>query len=322
LLRALNASKSQKQVESSLKLLYQVIPLLRQRTSYDIIHCHFGINAWKGSLLREIDASQGKLITTYYGFDISWYIQTFGENIYKRLFDTGDLFLAISEVMKRRLTELGCDEKKIILHRLGIDCRKFFFKPRQLNADGQIRVVTIARLVEKKGVEYAIRAVAKLAHVNQNIKYNIIGDGLLREDLQRLIQELDAGETVKLLGWKQQQELVEILDNSHILLAPSVTGKDGNQEGTPVAIMEAMAMGLPILSTQHSGIPELIENGVSGFLVPERDVDALAEKLNYLIKHPEVWCQMGQAGRLYVEEYHDINKLNDRLVEIYQQLIN
>jgi colanic acid/amylovoran biosynthesis glycosyltransferase len=252
--------------------------------------------------------------------DISYYIEAFGDDIYKPLLDKGDLFFSISEVMKRQLIELGCDEKKIILHRIGMDCRRFLFSSRRLNADGQVRLVTIARLVEKKGVEYAIRAVAKLANVNQNIEYNIIGDGPLREDLQRLIQELDVCDMVKLLGWKQQKEIVEILDNSHILLAPSVTGKNGDQEGTPVAIMEAMAMGLPVLSTQHSGIPELIKNGVSGFLVPERDVDALAEKLNDLIKHPEVWPQMGRSGRLHVEEHHDINKLNDQLVEIYQQL--
>jgi len=321
LLRAVNVPRYRKEVGSALKLLCLVIASLPKRTSYDIIHCHFGMNGRKGAVLREIGAIQGKLITTYYGMDISYYLQAFGDDIYKPLFDKGDLFFPISKVMKCRLVELGCDEKKIILHRIGIDCQRFLFTPRRLSAEGQIRLVTIARLTEKKGVEYGIRAIAKLANVNQKIEYNIIGDGLLREDLQRLIQELDVGDTVKLLGWKQQEEIVEILNNSHILLAPSVTSDDGNQEGTPVVIMEAMAMGLPVLSTQHSGIPELIENGVSGFLVSERDVDGLAEKLNELIKHPEVWAEMGRSGRLHVEEHHDINKLNDQLVEIYQQLL-
>lgn len=322
LLRVMNVHSYRKETGSALNLLCLLIPLLPQRPSYDIIHCHFGMNGRKGSVLRESGAIQGKLITSYYGMDISYYIQAFGDDIYKSLFDKGDLFFPISEVMKRQLIELGCDEKKIILHQIGMDCRRFLFTPRRLNADGQVRLVTIARLVEKKGVEYAIRAVAKLANVSQNIEYNIIGDGSLREDLQRLIQELDVCDRVKLLGWKQQEEIVEILNNSHILLAPSVTAKNGDQEGTPVAIMEAMAMGLPVLSTQHSGIPELIENGVSGFLVPERDVDALAEKLDYLINNPEIWPEIGQAARLYVEENYDINKLNDELVEIYQQLIN
>lgn len=170
-------------------------------------------------------------------------------------------------------------------------------------------------------MEYGIRAVAKLASVNQNIEYNVVGDGPLREDLQRLIQELNAGDVVKLLGWKQQQEIVEILNDADILLAPSVTSKDGDQEGTPVVLMEAMAMGLPVVSTKHSGIPELVENGVSGFLVPERDVDTLVEKLGYLIEHPELWSGMGRAGRAYIEEHYNIDKLNDRLVNIYQHLL-
>lgn len=82
-----------------------------------------------------------------------------------------------------------------------------------------------------------------------------------------------------------------------------------------------MAMGLPVVSTQHSGIPELIENGISGFLVPERDSDALVDRLSYLIEHPEVWPEMGRVGRAFVEEHYNINKLNDRLDEIYRQLL-
>ena len=80
-------------------------------------------------------------------------------------------------------------------------------------------------------------------------------------------------------------------------------------------------MGLPVISTYHGGIPELVDDGVSGFLVPERDVDSLADKLNYLISHPEVWEKMGQAGRKYVEKCYDLDVLNDKLVEVYQQLI-
>lgn len=113
-----------------------------------------------------------------------------------------------------------------------------------------------------------------------------------------------------------------MLEGADILLAPSVTGSDGNQEGIPVAIMEAMAVGSLIISTRHSGIPELVQDGVSGFLVPERDVDALAEKLIYLIEHPEIWPEMGQAGRAFVEANYDISKLNDSLVDIYQQLLH
>jgi len=84
-------------------------------------------------------------------------------------------------------------------------------------------------------------------------------------------------------------------------------------------LKEAMAMGLPVVSTWHGGIPEIVQDGVSGFLVPERDVDALVEKLQYLIDHPEIWLNMGQAGREYVLTHYEMNGLSDRLVEIYRQ---
>lgn len=306
---------------ASLKLLYFSIPLLRKQLSFDIIHCHFGANGLRAALLQKIGILQGKLITTFHGGDITTTLQRKGDHFYRQLFNDADLLLPISEHWQRKLIELGCDEKKIIVHHMGINCKKFSFIPRRPHAGSEAHLVTVARLVEKKGIEYGIRAAAKLLQVNSNIKYSIIGDGPMRENLQQLIQELDVGERVKLLGWKQQEEVVEILNDADILLAPSVTSKDGNQEGIPVAMMEAMAMGLPVVTTLHSGIPELVHNDTSGFLVPEKDVDSLAEKLGYLVEHPEDWLKMGQAGRAYVEEYYNSDGLSDRLVEIYRELL-
>lgn len=319
LLQSLNVFKYGKQ-SASLRLLYRTLQLVGKE-SYDIIHCQFGMYAPDGMFLRNIGALKGKLITAFRGYDISGYVQECGDDVYNQLFETGDFFLTNCEYFKRRLLNLGCNEKKLVVHGSGIDCSRFLFTPRRPQPDEPIRIATTGRLVEKKGIEYSIRAIAKLADVNHNIEYNIIGDGPLREELQQLIQELNLTDKVKLLGWKQQQELIEILNNSHIFIAACVTGKDGNQDAPVNTLKEAMAMGMPVIGTLHGGIPELIIDGISGFLVPERDVNAIAEKLGYLIKHPEVWPEMGRAGRAYVEEHYDTNKLNDELVEIYRQLL-
>ena len=159
-----------------------VIPFINNG-KYDIINCHFGYHGLKAVYLKQIGLLQGKIVTTFHGLDITNYLESFGENVYEQLFDTGDLFLPISELWEKRLIELGCSPKKIIVHHMGIDCDKFSFKPRNLSSDGQIRFVTVARLVEKKGVEYAIRAVAKLADTHRNIQYSIVGDGALRDKL-------------------------------------------------------------------------------------------------------------------------------------------
>jgi len=139
--------------------------------------------------------------------------------------------------------------------------------------------------------------------------------------LEALITELNVTNKVHLLGWRQRDEVIETLNQSHIFLAPSVTACNGDQEGIPVAIMEAMAMGMPVVSTLHSGIPELVENGISGILVPERDVDRLSEALADLINHPESWTAMGKAGRENISLNFHIEKLNDQLVEVCRTLV-
>jgi colanic acid/amylovoran biosynthesis glycosyltransferase len=127
---------------------------------------------------------------------------------------------------------------------------------------------------------------------------------------------------VKLVGEKDQKEIISILDQAHLFMAPCVTSKQGDQDAPVNTLKEAMAMGLPVVSTWHGGIPELVEDGVSGFLVPERDSEAIVEKLDYLIKHSEQWEAMGRAGRAKVIEKYNMNRLNDQLVEIYRMRLN
>lgn len=306
----------------SFRIFYSAAPFFQRKASYDIIHCHYGQNGLKGALLRRAGIIRGKLVTTFHGFDISGYIDQHGHRIYNPLFSTGDLFLPISERWRNRLVELGCNEKQILVHRMGVDCDRFAFSPRKRNPNGSITVVTIARLVEKKGVEYGIKAIAKIVKNHKKLQYIIIGGGPLLKSMRRLIRSLRVEDTVKLLGRKRQQEVIEILNKSHILIAPSVTGRDGNQEGIPVSLMEAMATGMPVVSTQYSGINELVENGVTGFLVPERDIDSLVNRTSYLIAHPDICLQMGLAARAHIVKYFNIHKLNNRLTEIYQGLLD
>ncbi len=324
-------------VSSQWMIPYWAIPILEnQRTQqpYDAIHCHFGPCGLKGAQLKLLGLLKGKLVTTFHGYDLTSFLQarkqknTKPERVYRQLFRAGDEFLPISQHWQRRLIQLGCDASKTHVHRMGIDTKTFTFTPRHLAAGESVKIITIARLVEKKGVEYGIRAIAQLVAMHRDanpdprlpaIEYNIVGDGPLKATLERLIDELKVSHCVRLLGWKQQREIVELLDASHLILAPSVTSKSGDQEGIPVVLMEAMAMGLPVVSTQHSGIPELVEDGVTGYLVPERDPDALANRLNHLVQHPDIWPKMGKAGRACVENHYNIDLLNKKLVDIYQE---
>ena len=177
-------------------------------------------------------------------------------------------------------------------------------------------------MTEKKGVEYGIRAVAEVVQKHQRVEYKIAGDGPLKGELQSLIRKLKVADNVELLGWKSQDEITELLQKSDILLAPSLTSENGSEEGIPGVIMEAFAQGLPVVSTYHAGIPEIVEDGGSGFLVPERNVSALTEKLEILVEQPVLCVSMGSRGRRFVETHYNIDTLNDRLVSIYDQLVN
>jgi colanic acid/amylovoran biosynthesis glycosyltransferase len=320
-----NPQKSQKllkgiQYDFSTKNLYRSIPFLHRKT-YDIIHCQFGTLGRIGLILRKIGVLEGKLITTFRGIDISRYVQEQGNDVYNELFQEGNYFLANCEFFRQKALKLGCNPQKIIVHGSGIDCRKFHFTPRCFPSDGIVRLAMTGRLVSKKGIEYCIRAVAIASQTYPQLELNIIGDGELKNDLENLISRLKMSSRIHLLGWKQQDEIIQILDKSHIFLAPSVTAEDGNQDAPVNTLKEAMAMGLPVISTYHGGIPELVEDGKSGFLVPERDSEAIAQKLLYLVENPEIWESMGLAGRRQVENKYNMEKLNDELVEIYQGLL-
>jgi len=317
--RTLNYSRYERE-SLSLRFFYGAIPFLGSN-NYDAFVCHFGPNGNKAVRLRDIGAISGKIVTIFHGYDMTAIPKSCGDNVYERLFATGDLFLPISEHWRNRLIQMGCDPDKIIVHRMGVDLESLTFIPRVISGGSPIRIITVARLVEKKGVEYGIRAVAALVEKFPQITYEIAGDGPLRESLQALIEELGINNKIRLIGWRSNDEIKRLLRCAHILLAPSVTAENGDQEGIPVALMEAMAMGLPVISTFHSGIPELIDDGVSGYLVPERDVDTLALKIFTLIEYPDESTRMARAGRDKIKTKFDINTLNLKFEDILKKLV-
>lgn len=291
--------------------------------SYDLIHAHYGPNGLIGAILKETGVFKGKLLTSFHGYDMSLLIAEKGEDVYKKLFEHGDRFLPVSNFWKEKLIDMGCDRERIIVHRMGIDLDQFRFKERKWDSR-RLKLITVARLDEKKGYEYSIKAVTKLIEANPGleIEYSIIGEGPLRTSLRNLIRNARMEDKIRILGPMDQEELRAHLENAQIFILASSTSRDGDMEGIPVVLMEAQACGMPVVSTLHSGIPEVVLDGESGVLVPEGDVDALTERLQYLVEHPELWPEMGRRGRKLVEQKYDIKMLNSRLVRIYEALLN
>ena len=202
---------------------------------------------------------------------------------------------------------------------MGVDLRRFSFHERVPQPGEPVRILTVGRLVEKKGLEYAIRAVAGARERYPDLLYDIVGEGPLRASLEALIGELGVGEVVTLHGAKSGERVRELMAQAHLFVMPSVTASDGDMEGQGLALQEAQASGLPVLATDHNGFSDSIVPGRSGVLVPERDATQLAARLVYLLERPGLWAGMGRAGRRHVEENYDITNLNRRLVELYAE---
>lgn len=286
---------------------------------FDIILCQFGDVALRFLPVKAKYKLSGKLVVCFRGFDISAYLQAHPD-CYRELFSRADLFLPICEKFRKSLISNGCDPRKIVVHHSGIDCEKFSYEPR--DPSGQtIHLISINRLVEKKGTEYAIKAVAALVKKYPQIQYDIIGDGGLKDSLLNIINSLGISKNVSLLGWRDNDEVAERLKKAHIFILPSIVAANGDQEGIPNALKEAMASGLPVVSTYHSGIEELVFDGQTGFLVAERDVITLADRLEFLIVHTEVWNAMGRKGREIVEQAFDTTNLNERLENLFFSLL-
>lgn len=288
--------------------------------NFDAIIAHFGHVGLDALRLREAGALCGNLLTFFHAYDMSVFLAEKGEGAYESLFQKGDYFLPVSRFWEKRLRDLGCPPQRTAVHRMGIDCTRFSFSPRVRPPDGITRIASVARLVEKKGIAYGLRALARVAERHPALEYTIIGDGPLRRMLEKLSGELQLGSRVRFRGSMGQEEIAAEMLRMHLFLAPSVTAANGDVEGLPVSLLEAMACGLPVLGTLHTGIPEAVEDGVSGCLVPERNVEALASGLSDLLDAPAAWPALGAAGRARVEREFDIEKLNDLLVERLQKM--
>ncbi len=288
--------------------------------SFDVILCQFGGLGKIFAAMKKSKKINSKLVTFFRGSDLC---KAYADksNEYDELFCCGDLLLPVCHAFAEKLGALGANKDKIKVCFTSVDSDKFAYSQRSYVSGGIICVVTVCRLIEKKGLTVAIRAMANIIKEFPNVRYAIVGSGELRADLKRLIKKLGVQNKIKLIGKRSQKGVVNILGKAHIFIHPSVTAKNGDGEGIPRALKEAMSCGLPVIATWHNGIPEVVDEGINGFLVPEYDVVSLENQLKYLILNPQVWNEMGKAGHKKIKKMHDMKVVNRYLEKILQQLV-
>ncbi|EEZ4477857.1 MULTISPECIES: colanic acid biosynthesis glycosyltransferase WcaL [Escherichia] len=287
----------------------------------DVFIAHFGPAGVTAAKLRELGVIRGKIATIFHGIDISSReVLNHYTPEYQQLFRRGDLMLPISDLWAGRLQKMGCPREKIAVSRMGVDMTRF--SPRPVKAPATpLEIISVARLTEKKGLHVAIEACRQLKEQGVAFRYRILGIGPWERRLRTLIEQYQLEDMVEMPGFKPSHEVKAMLDDADVFLLPSVTGADGDMEGIPVALMEAMAVGIPVVSTLHSGIPELVEADKSGWLVPENDARALAQRLAAFSQlDADKLAPVIKRAREKVE--HDFNQqvINRELASLLQAL--
>jgi glycosyltransferase involved in cell wall biosynthesis len=282
-----------------------------------LVHAHFGSSGPAGlTLARSLGVP---LIVTYHGQDAtitddvasrSWrgreYLRGRG-----RVMREATLILAVSDFIRGKLVTKGYPSDKVVTHRNGIDIEYF----RLSTAPREPVVVFVGRFVEKKGCEYLVHALGSLRRQGKSIRAVLIGDGPLRTQLERLAAEQRVDATFT--GFLPLGDVRQWLGRAYVVAVPSVTAANGDSEGLPTVILEAQAMGTPVVATRHAGNAEGVAEERSAILVDERDVEGLAKGILRFFDEPDAVERFGRAGRAFVESNFALATQVRRLEELY-----
>ena len=272
------------------------------------VHAHFGTNSTGVAMLCRALGGPPYSFTVHgpEEFDRPTFLRL------KEKIDRAAFVVAISDFGRSQLYRWCAHEHwpKIHVVRCGVD--ELFLKVPRTPPPAAPRLVCVGRLSEQKGQLLLVEAAARLAGEGVPLELVLVGDGEMRKDVESLIAKHQLGSTVKLAGWMSNEQVRGEIQNSRAMVLPSFA------EGLPVVIMEALALGRPVISTFVAGIPELVRNGETGWLVPAGCVGALADAMRRTLNADvNQLARMGEAGAAAVAERHDASKEAAKLVALF-----
>jgi colanic acid/amylovoran biosynthesis glycosyltransferase len=270
-----------------------------------LIHAHFASGG--RSALPLADSLGLPLVVTLHGSDVTTKIDF--RRRYKNLWKKTSIFFCVSDFIRRRAAEVGFPTEKLRLHYIGID-QDVFRRNKELKQDNV--VLFVGRLVEKKGCAFLLYAMARVKNKMPGVHTVIIGDGPLRASLERLGRQL--GISCQFLGNQASAIVQKWISAARVFCAPSVTASNGDSEGLPIVIGEAQSMGVPVVSSYHAGIPEVVLHGRTGLLAPEGDSEMLAQHILRLLMDERFWEQCSQNGCERIQEQFNL-RTQTRILE-------
>lgn len=296
-------------------MLLAALPLC-EAGRFDICHAHFAGEGDAMARLRALRLLGCPLVATLHGYDVTKGSRG-DAGRYPHLFEHADAIVVTTRFMASVVSAMGCPQAKLHQMPIGIAAEQFRFSPRHWQSGEPLRLLTVARLVEKKGVEYAIRAVTLLIETGISVQYAIVGDGPLRSQLESLAKQLNVNDSVRFFGAQTRSSILEHYAACHLFVFPSCKATDGDQEGQGIVAVEAQACGIPIIASRSGGIPEVVIDSKTGALVPERDPVALAEAIQQLAARHDEWPSIGREGRTWVEAAFSHRLFMERTENLY-----
>lgn len=296
----------------------QLLARRLRRAGVDIVLAEFGPTAV--SVWRSCGLARVPLVAHFHGYDAyeERVLATYGEG-YRELFRHCAAVVAVSQDMARQLEHLGAPAERIVVNPCGVDTS--FFSGAQPEQAPPL-FAAVGRFVDKKAPHLTILAFEKVLHDTPNARLSMAGDGPLLESSRQLVGALGMGSAVDLMGTRSPAEVVRVLRGARAFVQHSLTTTGGDSEGTPVSILEAGAVGLPVVSTRHGGISDVVLDGETGFLVEERDMTGMGEAMGRLARLPAVAGRMGRANRERIVKNYSLDRSLSKLWEVLNRAMS
>lgn len=294
-----------------------------QRLEPGVVHAQFGP---MGVLVAPVaEALDIPLVVTFHGHDISVLPQNKKtKKRYRVLFQQAKMLIGVSNHNCDKLLALGAPPEKVQVLHNGTRIEQFVYSnPSNRYKGGTVRLLHVGRLVEKKSpldLVKAFKSAKEKLGSESPIHLTIAGEGPLTEPTEKKIRDLHLEEHINCLGAVPHAKVQQLMQTCHLYTQHCKTASNGDQEGQGVTFVEAQASGLPVVTTKHNGIPDVVVDSKTGYLVPEGDTEAMADQIAHLVRHPEMWEKMGRAGRQHVKKNFDLMKQVKKLVNLYRDL--
>jgi colanic acid/amylovoran biosynthesis glycosyltransferase len=324
LINIFNLSKVIKYYKSqntfSLTWLYQ-FNFYSKLSNTDIFHIQFGTNKYPLDILKKINLLEGRVIVSFHGHDaffpINGYIEN--DNYYTDLFKIAEVVVANTPYLAKQIENLGCSSSIMEIIPISVNTDFFYPKFKERKTSETFKIISVGRLAKVKGHIYALKTIKNLDSLGCEVKLTIVGDGEERNELSEIVRDNNLEHIVEFVGIKSQSEIRQLFWESDLFLFTSISLKGGRAETQGLAIVEALACGLPVVAFNTGGIPYSLKDNFTGYLCEEFDYKCMAEKIHYLINTPEVLNNMKVNAVTFVAEQYAKKVIDEKWVVLYNQ---